>query len=198
MVNTKSATFDSGNQQCQLLFKTTEAHRNLELHLCSAVNSVNIMTLTTLNDYLPVGYTLFIELGYVSEVFSYPFPAPILTSLLEMVPSPSPYTGPEPTLEQQVELFCHMFSTKLFQYDCYAPLTSSSALEQEEVEMININFSFVVLDTVCQCWPRGCSEADFLHLLHFKMVLNHLTHWWTSFLQHFYHSDNYVYSSIIC
>src|SRR5260370_32938920 len=115
-----------------------------------------------------------------------------------MVPSLTQYTGPEPILEQQVELFCHMFSTELSQYDCYVPLMSSSALEQEEVEMINIKFSFGVLDTVCQHWPWGCSEADFLHLLHFKMVLNCLTHWQTSFLQHFYHSKNPVYSRVLC
>ena len=130
-VNTKSATFDGGDQQRQLLFKTTDAHRDLELHLRNAINSVNIIA-STLNDYSPVGYTSLVKLGYVSEVFSYPFPVPILTSLLEMAPTPPPYTGPEPTLEQQAELFCPMFSTELFQYDRYAPLTLSSALEQEE------------------------------------------------------------------
>src|SRR5258708_9599547 len=126
-------------------------HCDLELHLCSAITSVNIIALTTLDDYSPVGYTSIVKLGYVSEVFSHPFPAPTLASLLEMVPTLLLYTGPEPTLEQQAELFCHMFSTELFQYDHYVPLMSLSALEQEEVEMINVKFSCGVLDTICQC-----------------------------------------------
>jgi len=186
--------FDGGNQQCQLLFKTADAHCDLELCLHSAINLVNV-TPSTLDDYSPVGYISFVESGYASEVFSYPFPAPILVSLLEMTPAPLRYTGLEPSLEEQAELFRRMFTVELFQYDRYPPLTS--AVEQEEVDMINVEFSCGVLDRICQRQPQGCSEAEFYHLLRFKMVLNRLTHWRTSFQQHFYRSDNPVYSTIV-
>jgi len=136
-------------------------------------------------------------LGYASEVFSYPIPAPILSSLLGMAPAPLLYNGPEPTVEQQAELFRRMFSTELFRYDHYPPLMSPSTSEQEEVEMINVEFSIGVLDTLCQRQPRGCTEADFHHLLRFKMILNRLTHWRTSFQQPFYLSANPVYSKVL-
>ena len=60
MVNTKSPMFDGGNQQHQLLFKTADAHCDLELHLHSAINLVNV-TPSTLDDYSPVGYISFVE-----------------------------------------------------------------------------------------------------------------------------------------